>query len=176
MTPVDIPALIPHAGSMCLLDSVVSWSEGAILCIATSHLSPANPLRRNGRLSAVCGIEYALQAAALHGALRGGRPQPPGYLAALRMNSLSPDPIDDPAFGALLAEARLEHGDDTGLIYAIGLRTEGGRTLLDGRATIILGALALGAPGLGAPGLGAPGLGAPGLGAPGLGAPGLGVR
>jgi predicted hotdog family 3-hydroxylacyl-ACP dehydratase len=135
---IDIASLIPHAGSMCLLDSVVSWSVEAIACRATSHLRPDNPLRRRGRLAAVCGIEYALQAAALHGALRGGGPQPPGYLASLRMSHLAPDPIDDPALGALLAEARHEHGGDTGLIYAITLRAEDGRILLDGRATIIL--------------------------------------
>ncbi len=135
---IDIPSLIPHAGSMCLLDSVISWSADAIACRATSHLRPDNPLRRQGRLAALCGIEYALQAAALHGALRGGGPQPPGYLASLRMNSLTTAPIDDPALGALIAEAHHAHGDDTGLIYAITLRAEDGRILLDGRATIIL--------------------------------------
>jgi predicted hotdog family 3-hydroxylacyl-ACP dehydratase len=103
-----------------------------------SHLDPANPLRRNGRLAALCGIEYALQAAALHGALRGGAPQPPGYLAALRMTHLSSARLDDPALGALAAHARREHGDATGLLYAIRLEDEGGRVLLDGRATIIL--------------------------------------
>lgn len=135
---IDIAALIPHAGSMCLLDSVVEWSADAIACRATSHLDPANPLRRNGRLGAVCGIEYALQAAALHGALRGGAPQPPGWLAALRMTYLTPEPLDDPALGTLLAEARREHGDAAGLLYGITLRAEDGRVLLDGRATIVL--------------------------------------
>ncbi len=72
---------------MCLLASVADWSEDAISCRATSHLDPANPLRSRGRLPAVAGIEYALQAAAVHGALRGGAPQPPGYLAALRMTA-----------------------------------------------------------------------------------------
>ncbi len=124
---------------MCLLDSVVTWSDEAIVCRATSHLRADNPLRRNGRLAAVCGIEYVLQAAAVHGALRGGGVQPPGYLASLRMQSLAADPIDDPALGALLAEARCEHAGDTGLIYQIALRGEDGRTLLAGRATIILG-------------------------------------
>ena len=140
---IDIAALIPHAGRMVLLDSVATWSVEAITCRATSHLRADNPLRRNGRLAALCGIEYALQAAALHGALLGGERQPPGYLASLRLHSLAPGPIDDPAFGVLLAQARREHGDANGLIYGIGLWAEDGRTLLDGRATIILRAPAM---------------------------------
>ena len=135
---IDIPALIPHAGTMCLLDSVITWSADAIACRATSHLSPDNPLRRSGRLSAVCGMEYALQAAALHGALCAGGPQPPGYLASIRLATITTAPLDDPALGPLRAEAHREHGDSTGLIYRIILRAQDDRTLLDGRATIIL--------------------------------------
>ena len=135
---VEIAALIPHAGRMCLLASVTRWTQDAIECRAVSHLDPSNPLRRHGRLAAVCGIEYALQAAALHGALRGGAPQPPGYLAALRMTHLSAARLDDPALGALAAHARREHGDAAGLLYGIRLEDSGGRVLLDGRATIML--------------------------------------
>ena len=134
----SIAALIPHAGAMCLLESVIAWSDEAIACRAVSHLSPENPLRRQGRLSAVCGVEYALQAAALHGALRAGAPQPPGYLASLRLSSLAAARLDDPALGALRAEARCEHAGVTGLAYAITLHAEDGRLLLDGRAVIVL--------------------------------------
>ena len=135
---LDIRRLIPHAGAMCLLAEIVAWTDDAIQCRATSHLDPANPLRRQGRLAALCGIEYALQAAALHGALRTGAPQPPGYLAALRMNSLTAGPLDDPALGPLDVAARREHGDASGLIYTLSLRDAAGRVLLDGRATIVL--------------------------------------
>ena len=135
---VDIAALIPHAGSMCLLASVADWSADAITCLATSHLDPGNPLRSRGQLAGVCGIEYALQAAAVHGALRGGEPQPPGYLAALRMGHVAAHRLDDPALGTLAAHARREHGDANGLLYAISLAAEDGRVLLAGRATIIL--------------------------------------
>jgi predicted hotdog family 3-hydroxylacyl-ACP dehydratase len=135
---IDIAKLIPHAGRMCLLESVVCWSADSITCRAVSHLRADNPLRRHGRLASLCGIEYTLQAAALHGALRGGGPQPPGYLAALRMTSLVDTALDDPALGVLHAAARCEHGDSTGLIYGIRLCSEDGEILLDGRATIIL--------------------------------------
>ena len=123
---------------MCLLDAVLEWSDDAIVCRAVSHLDPANPLCRAGRLSPVCGIEYGLQAAALHGALRGGAPQPPGYVASLRMTALAAGQWDDPALGALRVEAQCEHAGSSGLLYAIAVRAAGGRVLLAGRATIVL--------------------------------------
>ena len=43
--------LIPHSGLMCLLDSVTQWDDGSIICITNTHRDPANPLRRDGRLS-----------------------------------------------------------------------------------------------------------------------------
>ena len=94
--------------------------------------------RGDGRLGMLCGIEYALQAAALHGALRDGAPQPPGYLAALRMSHLATGRLDDPGLGVLAAHASCDHADAAGLLYAIRLAAEDGRTLLEGRATIIL--------------------------------------
>ena len=141
MTALDhaaIAALIPHAGAMCLLHSVLDWSDAAIRCRAVSHLDPANPLRRCGRLQPVCGIEYALQAAAVHGALCAGNKQPAGYLAALRIDTLPEGRWDDPALGTLLVEARREHGSAAGLLYAIAVQAEDGRVLLAGRATIVL--------------------------------------
>ena len=123
---------------MCLLDSVVTWTDMAIQCSAVSHLDPANPLRRDGQLSAVCGIEYALQAAAVHGALRSGTPQPLGYVAALRLTTLADGRLDDPALGVLAAGAVREHGDSSGFVYAISLHAADGRVLLEGRATVVL--------------------------------------
>ena len=60
---------IPHQDGMCLLDAVESWDEQRILCRSTSHRSPHNPLRSGERLSAICGVEYAAQSMAIHGAL-----------------------------------------------------------------------------------------------------------
>ncbi len=123
---------------MCLLASVADWSEDAITCLATSHLDPANPLRSRGRLPAVAGIEYGLQAAAVHGALRGGAPQPPGYVASLRMTGIMTGRLDDPSLGTLCAHAHREHGDANGLLYRIRLDAQDGRVLLEGRAVIML--------------------------------------
>src|SRR5262252_1652363 len=83
----QIRTLIPHSGTMCLLDEVTQWDDRSITCLTNTHHEPANPLRRDGCLSAVHAFEYGAQAAAVHGGLRArsvGATAPPGYLAALR--------------------------------------------------------------------------------------------
>lgn len=148
-----ILALIPHAGAMCLLDEALSWTAGGIVCRTLSHLDPANPLRRAGRLHALCGAEYALQAAALHGALLAdGTPQPAGYLAALRGVELGADRLDDPAHGALHVEAVLHAQEASGLIYALRVRAQDGRDLLAARGTVVLPGRGGASPGQGSPG------------------------
>lgn len=140
---IDIAALIPHGGVMVLLDRVEAWDANAILCRARSHLDPANPLRRDGRLAACCGLEYALQAGALHGALTaGGVAQRAGYAAGLRAVALHVDRLDDPAFGDLRVAARLERQEVTGIIYVLDVQADDGRPLLSGRATIVLPTMA----------------------------------
>lgn len=136
---MDIAALLPHAGAMVLLHRVEAWDAGHVLCRARSHLDLANPLRRDGRLAACCGLEYALQAAALHGALRaGGVAQRAGYVAALRGVALHADRLDDPALGDLRILAQLEHEEPGGIVYTLGLTAADGTPLLSGRATIAL--------------------------------------
>jgi predicted hotdog family 3-hydroxylacyl-ACP dehydratase len=131
--------LIPHQGTMCLLYSVLAWSVGEIECHAFSHLSPDNPLRSNGRLGALAGVEYGLQAACLHGALlAGGERQAPGYLGALRDLRLLCDRLDDPELGTLAIRAVLELRQDTGMIYRFAVISAHGPTLVDGRASIVL--------------------------------------
>jgi predicted hotdog family 3-hydroxylacyl-ACP dehydratase len=132
-----IAELVPHQGTMCLLDEVTGWSNATISCRTRSHLSPDNPLRRHNRLNGICGIEYGLQAAALHGALIGGGPQPAGYLAALRSVEILAARLDDPSLGVLDVAAQLELREASGLIYCFHIRSAGGAVLLTGRATII---------------------------------------
>lgn len=133
-----LSALIPHQGAMCLLESVVRWDADGILCRARSHLAADNPLRRDGRLGAACGIEYGLQAAALHGALKGGGKQPPGWFAALREAELLTDRLDVPEIGTLDVAATLEAGGAGGMIYRFALHAADGRPLVRGRATVAL--------------------------------------
>lgn len=132
----EIAGLIPHGGAMVLLDAVAWWHADAIACTSRRHLDADNPLRRDGRLPPVAGIEFALQAAALHGALTEGRPQKPGFLAVLRDVSLSCDRLDDDAFAVLSVGAVLQRRESGGLIYSFDVSS--GRPLLSGSAVIAL--------------------------------------
>ena len=130
--------LVPHAGSMILLDRIEHWDATSILCRSRSHLQANNPLRRAGRLSAVCGVEYALQAAAAHGGLRAGAAQVAGYVAAIRAVRLHVDRLDDPALGELRVIATLEHEEAGGILYGLLIEAADGRVLLEGRASVAL--------------------------------------
>jgi len=141
-TPVnkaEIRTLIPHSGSMCLLDSVAGWDDRSINCISNTHRDPANPLRRDGRLSAVHAFEYAAQAAAVHGGLRArsaGVTAPPGYLAALRDAHLCAMHLDDVASPLQIRAHRL-FGEAANTVYQCQV-SAGGVLLAEARITIIL--------------------------------------
>lgn len=64
-----VAARIPHAGAMCLLDGVTQWDPHGIVATAVGHGAPDHPLREGDRLPAWAAIEYAAQAAAVHGSL-----------------------------------------------------------------------------------------------------------
>jgi predicted hotdog family 3-hydroxylacyl-ACP dehydratase len=63
---------IPHKGRMCLLEDVIGWDAERISCRSGTHRAADHPLRAHGRLGIACGIEYAAQAMAVHGALVAG--------------------------------------------------------------------------------------------------------
>ncbi|QTD91543.1 hotdog family protein [Burkholderia anthina] len=155
-----IAAHIPHDGAMCLLDRVDAWDAARIRCSATSHRDPHNPLRSQGRLASVCGIEYAAQAMAVHGALLGTqqaeRPEQAeqaeqaeqtrprvGYLASVRNVDAFVDRLDTFAL-PLTIEAERIGGDNRSVLYGFALRC-GERMLLSGRAAVMLDASAAGA-------------------------------
>jgi len=145
-----IAAHIPHDGAMCVLDRVEAWDAERIRCSATSHRDPHNPLRSRGRLASVCGIEYAAQAMAVHGALLGAqqkhtehaRPRA-GYLASVRNVDAFVDRLDTFA-PPLVVDAERIGGDDHSVLYGFALRC-GDRVLLSGRAVVMLDASAAGA-------------------------------
>lgn len=135
-----IAAHVPHQGGMCLLDSVIEWSPLRIRCAAVSHRRPDNPLRDGaGRLGAACGIEYAAQAMAVHGALLSTRDDRPrqGYLASVRGVELLVDRLDDIAADLDIVAERLS-GDENNVLYRFEVCADG-RPLLVGRAAVILG-------------------------------------
>ena len=151
---------IPHHGRMCLLDEVVEWDGRHIRCRSGTHRAADHPLRSRDRLGIACGIEYAAQAMAAHGALSGGvragegaalarvdiasgasavrsRPEA-GFLASLRdvrMYTLRLDDIE----ADLICDATLIAGDRGTALYNFTLTSET-RTLLSGRATVVFDA------------------------------------
>jgi predicted hotdog family 3-hydroxylacyl-ACP dehydratase len=134
-------ALIPHRGSMCLLDEVVAWDEGTIHARAVSHTREDNPLRSDGRLRAIHLCEYGAQAMAVHGGLcarAAGGSASPGFLVSLRAVQLAVARIDDLA-GALDVHAEKLIGDDTGWQYAFRVEHDG-RVLAQGRAAVLAAA------------------------------------
>jgi len=140
VTRPQIAGLIPHSGAMCLLDGVVQWDANRILCMSRSHHAADNPLRTDGGLPAVCGVEYAAQAMAVHGGLAGkvgGRPRA-GYLASLRDVVCRRDRLDN-LEGDLVVEAERVMGDEDRVIYEFRLWV-GEMEVLSGRAAVVLDA------------------------------------
>jgi predicted hotdog family 3-hydroxylacyl-ACP dehydratase len=120
-----------------LLDEVLEWNVTEIMCRTGSHRLSSNPLRTAGHLKALCAIEYAAQAIAVHGAvnssLHGARP---GMLASVRAVDLHVDRLDD-VEGDLMVRALRIGGDETALLYEFGVSGRQ-RMLASGRGTIIL--------------------------------------
>ena len=132
---------IPHQGSMCLLDHVESWDAQGIRCRAGSHRAADNPLRAHGRLGAACGIEYAAQAMAVHGALLappGSTSARVGYLVSVRGVQLHVARLDD-IVADLLVEATCVTRSENNILYQFSI-SAAGHLLLDGRAAVILNA------------------------------------
>ena len=142
---------IPHKGRMCLLDEVLSWDARHIRCRSSSHRTADNPLRAHGRLGAACGIEYAAQAMAVHGALVAasaplasamstsvrGSAGTIGYLASVRNVALYVARLDD-LESDLIALAERVTGDGRTVLYEFSV-WGAEQQLLSGRASIVLG-------------------------------------
>jgi predicted hotdog family 3-hydroxylacyl-ACP dehydratase len=130
--------MLPHAGSMCLLDAVLAWHEGAVRCLSRRYRDRENPLRRaDGVLGAACGIEIAAQAMAVHGRLISGESgePPPGYLVSLRdvkFHAQRLDAID----GDLVVDATRLTGEAQGASYRFVLSVQN-TEILSGRATVL---------------------------------------
>ena len=131
---------LPHRGRMNLLHSVVNWDDAGIRCVAESHRAPDNPLRRGGELPVACGIEYAAQAVAAHGALLAGDARAPGHglLASVRSVVFGARRLDDIA-GPLEVSAQRIGGDAGGVLYEFRVEAAG-RVLVGGRLAIALDA------------------------------------
>jgi predicted hotdog family 3-hydroxylacyl-ACP dehydratase len=136
-----IEAHIPHAGRMCLLDQVLHWDADRVSCSSGGHRAPDHPLRAHGRLGIACGIEYAAQTMAVHGALTAQASRArstAGLLASVRgvrWHALRLDDVDSD----LICDAARIAGDQGGALYEFELRSLT-RRLMSGRATVVLDA------------------------------------
>ena len=136
-----IAAHIPHGGRMCLLDEVITWGTERISCRSSTHRALDHPLRAHGRLGIACGVEYAAQSMAVHGALiagaadsaladaasapteRGSGAEEPGrdspsagFLAGLRDLRFDASRLDD-VHGDLICHAMRVAGDRGTALY-----------------------------------------------------------
>ena len=128
---------MPHKGKMCLLDLVTAWDSENIVCSAHSHKDPNNPLQSHNQLGAACGIEYAAQAMALHGALLAPAASAPraGYLARVRNVDARVTRLDD-IEAPLTITAQRQAADSRIAIYFFSLHACS-KLLLSGSASVI---------------------------------------
>lgn len=135
----DWAPLIPHAGSMCLLDAVLAWDEQTIHAISAGHARADNPLRGPQGLHAMHLAEYGAQAMAVHGGLlaraKGAQAARPGRLVSLRDVNLFEEYVDR-LDGQLDVHAECLYADDGGAQYAFRVEHRG-RLLASGRAAVI---------------------------------------
>lgn len=135
----DWASLIPHAGTMCLLDAVCAWDECNIHAQSAGHARADNPLRSEHGLHAVHLAEYGAQAMAVHGALlaraRGDSQVRPGMLVSLRDVQLFEEYVDQ-LEGAIDVHGECLYADDGGAQYAFHVEHRG-RVLARGRAAVI---------------------------------------
>lgn len=127
--------LIPHEGSMVLIDQVDDWDLNKISCRSCSHLLSNNPLIVNNSLSSIHLIEYGAQAMAIHrGLLTGESLQ--GFLAAVRDANFFIDNLDN-VHGALHIQAIFELKINDNVIYTINVTDENNALLLKARASVV---------------------------------------
>jgi len=132
-----VGSLIPHAGTMCLLERIVAWDDDTIRLATSTHRSPANPLRSGEVLRAIHLCEYGAQAMAVHGGLlerRAGQQARPGFLVLLRDVELHVAFVHDLPHD-LIVEAQRVLADAGTWQYAFEVRHED-RVLARGRATV----------------------------------------
>jgi predicted hotdog family 3-hydroxylacyl-ACP dehydratase len=139
LAPPHWSELIPHAGTMRLIDHVVDWDDNVLHAIAERHSPHDHPLCNGLQLHAVHLAEYGAQAAAVHGALlavaRGNAKMRPGRLVSLRDMQLTVEYV-------LLSRGRFDiraeclFADVSGGQYAFQI-DQGGQRLASGRIAVI---------------------------------------
>jgi predicted hotdog family 3-hydroxylacyl-ACP dehydratase len=139
-----IASHIPHQGSMCLLESVQTWDQEKIVCKANNHRALDNPLRAHNQLGIACGIEYAAQAMAVHGALLApsdsAKPKV-GYLVSVRGVTMAVTRLDD-IHADLWITAVCIMASESNMLYQFTISAND-QLLIEGRAAVVSNADAL---------------------------------
>lgn len=138
LSQLDIEALIPHAGKMCLLEQVLSYSNDDIICRTQSHLYADNPLKIAGKLSKMHLIEYGAQAIAIHGGLLenptfNNQPRP-GYIASVKSVKWG-DFIANTDYLEIQAQALLR--DDISKLYQFSISDAQSNTVCSARVMVV---------------------------------------
>lgn len=139
LTRTEVCRLLPHAGSMCLLNEVEQWDGSTIRCRAISHRDRENPLRHDGQLGIVSGLEYAAQAMGVHvGLLRKDLSidRMIGYVGGVRDVTIGVERLDELSEDLVIDATRLLEGDDS-FMYQFTV-TAGGASVMTGRASIFI--------------------------------------
>ena len=157
MTPATldhagIEALIPHRGTMCLLDRLTSWDATRIECVAVNHRDPRHPLRSASGLLAsardrVRGAGDGRCTARSAPRPRASAPSP-GFLASARDVRLACWRLDDlPPRRARRARRRRRAPGRRRrpAPLRVSRRATHGRELAAGRVAVVLDAAAGGA-------------------------------
>ena len=133
-----IAQAIPHSGSMCLIDGIISYNNQIITCVSSTHRDVDNPMRTGNQLLALCGVEYAAQAMALHGFFTSQAESRPraGYLVGLRDVCCNVTRLDNLPEDLFITAEKLMV-DEVRVIYQFSLHA-GERLILSGRATVVL--------------------------------------
>jgi predicted hotdog family 3-hydroxylacyl-ACP dehydratase len=134
----DLAGLIPHQGTMCLLDRVIDWDDEHVVLATATHRALDNPLRADGRLRGLHLCEYGAQAMAVHGGLsvrHSRRAAQSAFLVSLRDVKLRVDFIEQLP-GELQVAAHKLLADGRGWLYTFEV-LHGGRVLAQGRAAAI---------------------------------------
>jgi predicted hotdog family 3-hydroxylacyl-ACP dehydratase len=132
----EVAALVPQQGAMCLLDEILSYDERSVVCRTASHRLAGNPLRCDGRLPAIAGIEYGAQAMAVHGALNSAQAAQGGLLAGARAVRCNTRYLDQES-GPLTVRAERLVAEGGRLLYAFAIEAAGAE-LVSGRIAVVL--------------------------------------
>ncbi len=136
---LELSKFLPHGKEMCLLSSVEYWDASSITCLTSTHRNQDNPLRRQGILGIISGLEYAAQAMAVHVGLTTDISEQNaslGYLGAVRNLQISSRTFQQ-FFEDLTIEACLLLEQRMSFMYSFSMKANQ-IILLQGRASIFI--------------------------------------